>query len=141
MRAATAFVTGLSCVAVSVQAADFCTVLDTWPQATTTVAHPGTGDIAPCKASRMLSGATQTHCAWVFAYRDPAATEAFDQLIQAVAGCLGDTAHKHDDPDVNHPDFYDLQIFDIDGHEVGVSLKDKAALSETYVFLRLTRPE
>jgi hypothetical protein len=41
------------------------------------------------------------------------------------------------DKDVNHPDFYDLQTFQLNGLEIGVSLKDKAGLSETYIFLRI----
>lgn len=102
-----------------------------------TFALPITGDMAVCTQSLMLTGATQVHCRWAYAYRDPTASQAFDHLRRAVADCLGDAARVTEDPDVNHPDSYDLQTFWLGGQEVGVSLKDKAALAQTYLFLRV----
>lgn len=101
---------------------------------------PVTGQTAICTQSLMLGGGTQLHCGWAFAYRTPDAAQAFDRIVSAVTQCLGSDAAVTADLDVNHPDFYDLQTFQLGGQEIGVSLKDKAALSETYVFLRVSRP-
>lgn len=94
-----------------------------------------------CTRSLMLSGGVQLHCGWAFAYRASEAKDAFEGLIAEVTECFGDDARVTSDLDVNHPDFYDLQTFQLGGQEIGVSLKDKAALAETYVFLRVTLPE
>jgi hypothetical protein len=102
-----------------------------------TLSLPGTEMPALCTRSMALTGGTQVHCAWAFPYRSPAATAAFDRLVSAVAACLGAEASVTEDLHVNHPDFYDLQTFQLKGLEIGVSLKDKAGLSETYVFLRI----
>ena len=99
------------------------------------------GAEATCTQSLMLSGGAQLHCGWSFAYRTPEALSAFNGLTATVRACLGPVAAVTDDLDVNHPDFYDLQTFQFGDREVGVSLKDKAALSQTCVFLRVTLPE
>ena len=98
-------------------------------------------DQAPvCTRSLLLGGGTQLHCGWVFPYRAAAANVAFQHLLNTVARCLGDKAHATPDPDVNHPDFYDLHTFRLGEREVGVSLKDKAARAETHIFLRIVFP-
>ena len=102
---------------------------------------PVTGQTATCTQSLMLGGGKQLHCGWAFAYRAPDAAQAFDRVVSAVTQCLGSDAAVTADLDVNHPDFYDLQTFQLGGQEIDVSLKDKATLSETYVFLRITLPK
>ena len=99
---------------------------------------PFTGQTTTCMRSLILGGGAQLHCGWAFSYRADEASRAFDDLVSTVAECLGDEARITADLDVNHPDYYDLQTFSLDGREIGVSLKDKATLSETYVFLRIT---
>lgn len=106
-----------------------------------TLTLPGTDLPAQCTRSIVLSGGTQVHCGWAFPYRAPEAAAAFERLASEVAACLGGDASVTPDPDVNHPDFYDLQTFQLKGLEIGVSLKDKASLSNTYVFLRIAVPE
>lgn len=96
---------------------------------------------ATCTTSLALSGETSTHCGWPFDYRAPQASQAFQAVIQAVPNCLGASLQAEDDQDVNHPDFYDLRLFQTAQGEVGVSLKDKGALQQTYVFLRVTPAE
>ncbi|MEO9517802.1 MAG: hypothetical protein ABJH45_09595 [Paracoccaceae bacterium] len=105
------------------------------------MAFPGANDTTICTQSLMLAGGSQLHCGWPFAYRAPEASQAFEELVTAVSACLGKDAAVTADLDVNHPDFYDLQTFQLGDQEIGVSLKDKAALSETYVFLRVTLPK
>lgn len=102
---------------------------------------PNTGQTATCTRSLMLGGGMQLHCGWAFAYRAAEATQAFDRVVAAVGQCLGNDAAVTADLNVNHPDFYDLQTFQLGDQEIGVSLKDKATLSETYVFLRVTLPD
>jgi hypothetical protein len=92
---------------------------------------------ATCQTSVNQTGGTSQHCAWPFAYRAGQAKQVFETLITAVPDCLGDATQVSNDQGVNHPDFYDLRIFRTDKVEVGVSLKDKASLQETYVFLRI----
>ena len=99
---------------------------------------PSGGPAEKCTRSLMLSGDVQTHCRWAFPYRAQAATQAFEALNVAISRCLGPTARMTSDPDVNHPDFYDLQIFQFGDQEIGISLKNKAALSQTFVFVRVT---
>ncbi|WP_108815505.1 hypothetical protein [Loktanella sp. Alg231-35] len=100
---------------------------------------PGTGLSAECTTSLILGGGTQVQCGWPFAYRADEATAAFERLNEAVAACLGPTATASHDQSVNHPDFYDLRLYQAEGQETAVSLKDKAALRQTYVFLRTAR--
>jgi len=121
----------------------FCdTMLDmTAPNSPVQLGLPETGERTACTRSLMLSGGAQLHCGWGFAYRAPEATAAFEKLLATVRACLGAGAAVTDDLDVNHPDYYDLQTFQFGGREVGVSLKDKAASSQTYVFLRIALPK
>jgi len=132
----------LSLVAGSMVHADLCHDIRAIGTefAKTTLTLPETGKTAECTRSRVLAGGSQMHCGWAFSYRSPAAAQAFEHLLVTVADCLGAAARVTADKTVNHPDFYDLQTFQFEGQEIGVSLKDKAALSETYVFLRVKLP-
>ena len=107
---------------------DFCTDL-------TSLARDGTPVIdAKCTRSLGLGGVVSHTCAWGFDYRSEDATEAFEDLLQDVSACAAELAL--DEPSVSHPDSYDLRQFEMPEAIISVSLKDKAALSETYVFLR-----
>ena len=92
---------------------------------------------AVCAASRALSGNVSNHCHWSFPYRSAASAQGFDALVQRVADCA-DTADDHDGDAVNHPDSYDLRRFTVAGKSIDVSLKDKAALQQSIVFLRIS---
>ena len=91
------------------------------------------------KCSRSLSqtGAHAINCAWPFSYRSAEAQAAFGDILSELSKCLGTNASESQDLGVNHPDFYDLREFRFDRGEVGVSIKDKGALQQTYVFLRV----
>ncbi|MEP4194867.1 MAG: hypothetical protein ABJL99_04440 [Aliishimia sp.] len=137
-----AFFAILTLLGAAANAQALCNTIDTLHPNSNDVqmSMPGSGEVVTCTRSLMLSGGAQIHCGWAFAYRSPAATQAFETLVSTVAECLGDGAAITADLDVNHPDFYDLQTFQLGDQEVGVSLKDKASLSETYVFLRVALP-
>ena len=92
------------------------------------------GSQGTCSVSLNLSGEQANTCRWPFDYRAPEATLAFTALLDAATECLGTEAVA--DQGVNHPDSYDLRTFDTDQIQVAISIKDKGALQQTYVFLR-----
>ena len=122
-----------------VHAETFCEAIkDTGGQdATAPITLPQIKVPVTCTEFVELGEGSSRRCTWAFEYRDPAAQAAFDMLGAAIAECLGPKVQMTEDKDVNHPDFYALQSFRAEGHMAAVSLKDKAALSETFVFLRI----
>ncbi len=113
-------------------AGELCRILADPPE---TVTLLGLGN-AKCSLSLGLGGVRARACRWPYAYRAPEAREAFARLVADVADCPGATAMPLEEG-VNHPDSYDLRRFSLEGDTVAVSLKDKAALRETYIFLRV----
>lgn len=95
----------------------------------------GQAGISQCTRSLDLSGASALNCAWPFPFREGAARKTFDVAFAQLQSCFG--ADASEDQPVNHPDFYDLRMFQTPQGEVGLSLKDKGALQQTYVFLRM----
>lgn len=98
---------------------------------------PSSERAGECRTSRALSGASHVHCSWSFDYRSDAATEVFEGMTAAVTACLGPEATMISDSSVNHPDAYSLRMFDRAGQEFAVSVKDKGALKQTLVFVRV----
>ena len=76
-------------------------------------------------------------CEWGFEYRAERATQHYDTLVRRVSECFPDLDFDDDDQ-VNHPDTYTQAIFELPKVNLAVSLKDKAALSQTLVFLKIT---
>lgn len=89
-----------------------------------------------CGVSKTIDGTEAVHCNWSYPYRGAEAKAAIDQIVRSIHSCFADAAVAAVDLGVNHPDSYDLRQFLVDGALVSVSLKDKSALGETYVFLR-----
>ena len=87
-----------------------------------------------CNRSIALGGAVSHSCAQAFAYRSEAAQQTFAKMLEDVGTCATPIINRA--PSVSHPDSYDLRQFETPRMIVSVSLKDKAALSKTYVFLR-----
>ena len=77
-------------------------------------------------------------CRWDFAYRAEEAQVAFDAMSGALATCAGPSGALTEDQPVNHPDSYALHRYMLQGREVALSLKDKAALGKSLIFLRVT---
>ena len=143
IQATLAFVLLLSSTATS-WADGFCAQLDSLMAAaldTSAVVTFDLGDTldqpANCTHSRGLGGALSLHCARAFEYRSTDATMAFDSLLGQVSSCAA--AIDRDDQSVSHPDSYDLHQFQLDTGTVSVSLKDKASLAQTYLFLRVSQ--
>jgi hypothetical protein len=84
-----------------------------------------------------MNGDQDVHCNWTFPYRAPEAEIAFETVVADMTACLGPQAVMSKDQSVNHPDAYDLRMFRLDGQEFAVSLKDKGALQQTLVFIRV----
>lgn len=96
---------------------------------------------ARCRVSLSLSGAKAAHCGWAFPYRAPEAQAGFEALLTAARTCVGADAPDLTDQPVNHPDAYALHQLTGQGRALGVSLKDKAGLQESFVFLRVMARE
>ncbi|WP_317054574.1 hypothetical protein [Roseovarius rhodophyticola] len=93
---------------------------------------------ATCQQSVDLSGATKETCHWTYPYRTPEAEAAFTQWSDALLVCFGAEQAQLSDQPVNHPDSYTLHRFDTGTAQVSLSLKDKAALGRTLVFLQIS---
>ncbi len=145
---ALAWIVAAACALQAPQAAaeDFCTQVlaldDTSSKRTTAFdlsailpEYPAAA--AGCRQSLNAGGGKSLHCMWRFDYRAPEATFAFDALTARVQTCASEPGAK--DTDVNHPDFYDLRVFQVADGDIGVSLKDKGALRQTLVFLNISR--
>ena len=72
----------------------------------------------------------------MFDYRAPEAEMMRRHLASGLKACLRATAVAAE-TGVNHPDSYDQQRFRAEGAELSLSLKDKAALDKSFVFLRV----
>lgn len=123
----------LICLSLPASAQTLCDDLDTL-QSDSLVLPQGT---ATCRSSLAQGGERNMHCALEFPYRSQAATDAFDALVAELASCLGQGATMTTDQSVNHPDAYDLREFVLDGRRFAVSIKDKGALQQTLVFVRV----
>ncbi|MEO1139103.1 MAG: hypothetical protein AAFW87_06570 [Pseudomonadota bacterium] len=76
-----------------------------------------------------------TVCQWRFDYRNASAAGLYDMFSQQLEKCLGPQIIT--DKGVNHPDSYDLRQYQAKDGMIFVSIKDKAALQQTIVFLRV----
>jgi hypothetical protein len=129
-----------SLVATSAYGRDFCKTLTSAmaPDANKQISlKPPTAPAVECKPVLTQAGVTAQHCAWGFEYRSNESAEFFETLFWAVSQCIGVGTKAEQDQSVSHPDFYDLRVFSTQEGEVGVSIKDKGALQQTYVFLRV----
>ena len=97
----------------------------------------GTTDAAACSVALSQSGTKSSYCAWPFAYRDTRATQMFEEVTGLLEHCIGPQDTSTQNAPVNHPDSYEQRLFRVQYGRVSLSLKDKAQLARTYVFLRL----
>jgi len=88
-----------------------------------------------CQTSQDASGGAAFHCGWGYEYRSAAANTAFDQVVGQVKMCLTPQEVTEAGAQVNHPDSFDQRHYTVDGVRISLSLKDKGALQQTYVFL------
>lgn len=93
-------------------------------------------DASYCRVTK-TSKRSSYHCGWEFPHRAQQAYDAFDDLARRLDECVGRHAVLHRDQSVNHPDSYALRRYETPAAEVSVSVKDKSALGQTFVFLRI----
>ena len=99
--------------------------------------NPGLPNGAQCAVLLQLGGVRALNCQWGFSFRNPDAWKSFERLSGQIRECSGVAVLIDQDQLVNHPDTYDLRKFDWNGAIIDVSLKDKGALQQTFVFLRV----
>ena len=94
---------------------------------------------APEACTRSLSqgGFDAMNCRWKFGYRVAAADAAHGALLAAVQQCVPAAQVVLEEAPVNHPDSYLATRFDAGAATVAVTLKDKAGLGASFVFLRV----
>ena len=94
-----------------------------------------------CQTARIHAAPDELICTWPFILGDTAAPALLEHLSTAITYCVLDVVRLPPDMAVNHPDFYKLHQFEMTGVAVAVSLKDKGALGQTFVRLRLSARE
>ena len=125
----------LALSATAAHADTYCADLTALTDGTATDIALPSGTQGTCTTSFDLTGARALNCRWPFDYRAKAATDAFTDLINATTQCLNTDGLS--DQGVNHPDSYDLRTFTTETAQISISIKDKGALQQTFVFLRV----
>lgn len=90
----------------------------------------------PCDLIQSTDGA-QYFCALEFPFRSDGARDTYAKYVAAMRGCFKGVVETAVRLGVNHPDSYDQTVFDVQGRQISIALKDKGALQKTYVFVRL----
>lgn len=93
------------------------------------------GEPDKCSTSIAIGGAQSMDCHWAFDFRDMAARAAYAELTGLLGACA-DGALEVQAAHVNHPDSFDQVLAVVAGHSVSLSLKDKAVMGQTLIFLR-----
>jgi len=92
---------------------------------------------ASCQTFNSHGGEQGVACWWSFDYRDHAAQDFAQTFWDDVTRCFAGAELGRDMP-VNHPDSYDLRQWQSPKQTFALSLKDKAAIAQTLVFLRMS---
>ena len=95
-------------------------------------------DAEDCGTALTNTGAREIHCRWSFDYRSEQAIAMQDGLASDIARCLP-AQPARPERGVNHPDTFEQRVFQAGNTRFSLSLKDKAALMRSYVFLRVER--
>ncbi|WP_424977926.1 hypothetical protein [Leisingera sp. S232] len=90
-----------------------------------------------CARAAGLEGGSASYCAFVFPFRSLAASETFSGLLERFAECPAVPELTTAGPAVNHPDSYELKVFQLGAETVSLALKDKGGIAQTYIFVRI----
>ena len=93
-------------------------------------------DNATCATYLTDTAQTGVSCHWPFAFRKGQARVFADTLAQTLLACR-DVSAPDTDQAVNHPDSYDAQVWRAAVARYSIAVKDKGALNQTLVFLRM----
>lgn len=91
-----------------------------------------------CGTAITETAAREIHCRWSFGFRSDESIGMQDRLASDIRNCLNASAISPEQG-VNHPDTYDQQLHRAGDMALSVSLKDKAALQRSLVFLRIEK--
>ena len=91
-----------------------------------------------CGTALSETAAREIHCRWSFDYRSDESVEMQDRMASDIRDCLHASTISPEQG-VNHPDTYDQQLYRAGDMALSVSLKDKAALQRSFVFLRIEK--
>jgi len=94
---------------------------------------------ATCRSTLLLGGGEQMVCHWSHLYRSAEAEAGYALLQAVVERCLASQPHADEAAPVNHPDSFRQAQYEGRGWRASVSLKDKAALGRSLVFVSLSR--
>ena len=75
-------------------------------------------------------------CRWSFDLGDNVSRALYDALVKTLRDCPNLEGAVRDSG-VNHPDFYDAWAIQLGDRGFTVSIKDKSALQQTFVVLRI----
>ena len=90
-----------------------------------------------CDVALTSDGVKLYHCRWDYGYRATDAFELLRTLNTEIEQCLGVQSRKIEDG-VNHPDTYEQRLYRLGEINISLSLKDKAALSQSFVSLQIS---
>ncbi|WP_152912319.1 hypothetical protein [Candidatus Rhodobacter oscarellae] len=91
---------------------------------------------ATCRDALTETGAGG-FCQWGYAYRSEAARAGFARQVAKLTECFPDAAPQPSPHRVNHPDTHDVRLFDLGDTRITISLKDKARLGKSFVFMQV----
>lgn len=75
---------------------------------------------------------TAYQCTWTHPRGEQGADQRFQQLVEEMRRCIGESSEERVDRAVNHPDFYASHVYRFRGGEASIALKNK---SEPWVSL------
>ena len=91
---------------------------------------------ADCQSVHLLSGEALA-CHWEFPYRSHQSRSAINELIEKIEACFPTDETGPLAQPVNHPDTHVVHVYDTLDGRIVASLKDKAALGQSFVFLQI----
>ena len=143
-RAASALLLGLIPHVVGADDTPRCAALTALVEQETTesVAPDEIADLAKrlnaetCGTALTQTGEHEIHCRWSFDYRADTAVRHHERLAARIRHCL-DAIQVAPEQGVNHPDSFDQSFYRAGKISLSLSLKDKASLQKSFVFLRV----
>lgn len=91
---------------------------------------------ATCGTALQSGAARAAHCYIGFEYRADHAADTMARLSAQLRACFAASKSEGTDPAVNHPDSFDQRQLCTPYAALSLSLKDKAGLGKTLIFLR-----
>ncbi len=127
----------------SARSEDMCPALQSLVSAIRQDAPPPQAfpDATECSFVRTLGGGQEHYCRWDYPFRSKDTLVKYSALNTAIRRCLDGPRQIEQDPDVNHPDTSSQIIYDFGTVTLRASIKDKAALQKTLVFLWIAKSD